>query len=124
MIVRISRYATNKLYRAWSEFRLGKWTQKQLSTDSLVTTAVPADSLEDIDSYKFVPQIQTTGNQSSIAIEVWHSLPILMVGQFEFRGTGLYKIGTDSNTMDSSQTGFHYLSPTEGNPFMSSFQRA
>lgn len=124
VIVCISRHATDKLYRAWSEYRLGKWTQKQLSTDSVVTTAVPANSLEDIDSYKFVPQIQTTGNQSSITIQVWHGLPIVMVGQFEFRGTGLYKIGTDSSTMDSSQTGFHYLRPTEGNPVMSSYQRA
>jgi hypothetical protein len=89
-----------------------------------VTTPVPADSLEDIDSFKFVPQISKSGTQSSISIGVWHSLPILQIGRFEFRGTGLFKVGTDSMTMNASQTGFHYLSPTEGNPVMSSFQRA
>ena len=39
---------------AWSEYRNGKWTQKQVSTDSVISTN-DAATVPDIRKYQFVP---------------------------------------------------------------------
>ncbi|MCC9074418.1 hypothetical protein LNQ49_22755 [Flavobacterium sp. F-65] len=68
---------------AWSEYRNGKWTQKQLSTraaDTSWTTKLPA-----IENFKFIPNIN---DKKSIIIQVEDETDTdLKVFEFEFNGS-------------------------------------
>ena len=41
---------------AWSEYRNGKWTQKQVSADSVYDKSTDPESLPDINAYEFIPR--------------------------------------------------------------------
>ena len=56
---------------AWSEYRKGKWTQKQVSTDAIYSTVSPKTQ---INGYMFIPTI-VTGDPSKVAIDIHNAKP-------------------------------------------------
>ncbi|HTQ26512.1 MAG TPA: neuraminidase-like domain-containing protein, partial [Puia sp.] len=82
---------------AWSEYRNGKWTQKQISKESILTN--PIDSRHDIQYLKFVPFVQT----DSVLISIDDYLDNTPDGgfwkTFEFQGSQLFPT-TLQNTTD------------------------
>lgn len=75
---------------AWSEYRNGKWTQKQVSSDALYD----ADHVGTIQRYRFAPHI-VLGADSRVVIEVFWSqggtAGDLLIGKFHFTGSQLFK---------------------------------
>lgn len=70
---------------AWSEYRNGKWTQKQVSKDSLFTD--PLDEKHDMPYFKFVPIVDA----SRVLIDVDDKLDEdgSYLGAFAFNGTAV-----------------------------------
>jgi receptor-binding and translocation channel-forming TcA subunit of Tc toxin/ABC toxin-like protein/neuraminidase-like protein len=85
----------------WSEYRNGKWTQKQLSAESVYESPLPA-TLPSIDSYEFIPRIDAT----AVDIDVYLDAPA--IGKFHFAGSQLSKESPSAITK-SFFTNFHYL---------------
>ncbi|MDJ0713811.1 MAG: neuraminidase-like domain-containing protein [Prochloraceae cyanobacterium] len=90
----------------WSEYRNGKWTQKQLSAEAIYhfENLTPRQAPE-INSYEFIPRIFT----NKIVIEVYRHFS---TGSFHFTGSQIAK----NNVLvpDSTvQTDFHYINKTE-----------
>jgi hypothetical protein len=72
---------------SWTEYRSGKWTQKQVTSESF-----PTEGLPDIDAFQFMPHIiKTTSGDEYVSIEVWHLIGSSQSfdGNFEFDGTTL-----------------------------------
>jgi Tc toxin complex TcA C-terminal TcB-binding domain/Neuraminidase-like domain/Salmonella virulence plasmid 28.1kDa A protein len=83
----------------WSEYRNGKWSQKQVTTEAIYTTSLP-----NIDLYVFIPKIGTDVN-----IDVYEGLRT--IGKFHFTGSQLSK--EPANTLYLGNLfGFHRA----GNP--------
>jgi hypothetical protein len=90
---------------AWSEYRNGKWIQKQLSTDALISE--PRDEIHDIQYFKFVP-IVYEGEKVLIDVDGnididWNdsSSNIIKfdggyIGSFKFDGNSLQKAGEEA----------------------------
>jgi hypothetical protein len=95
---------------SWSEYRNAKWTQKQISTDSVYETTsttqfTPPNPLPNINSYEFIPRIDTTmtsGPRVVIDIHRNTTLP----DAFQFAGSQISKTAKlgDANIV----TDFHY----------------
>lgn len=100
---------------AWSEYRNGKWTQKQLSTDALYSQTSPTLGLPPINLYEFIPSL----NSDSIVINVHRlvSPDELLLGAFWFLGS---KIRVGDQLVEGSNwpqtTNFHYIAATAPNP--------
>ena len=71
---------------AWSEYRNGKWTQKQLSKDSLATH--PIDSVFRIEYFKFVPIV--TNDYIFINVDDKLDSDELYLGVFTFDGNTIW----------------------------------
>jgi hypothetical protein len=54
---------------AWSEYRKGKWTQKQVSTEAIYSSIEIGNQ---ICSYVFSPRVISNDNQSKVAIDVYN----------------------------------------------------
>lgn len=95
---------------AWSEYRNGKWTQKQVTADALYESPTP-DPLPDVHSYEFIPRI-VTDPDSRIVIDLYRDEPAL--GAFHFTGS---QLSTDNALVSSKSPGFdadfHYTSTTQ-----------
>ncbi|MER2511874.1 MAG: neuraminidase-like domain-containing protein [Nitrosomonas ureae] len=78
---------------AWSEYRNGKWTQKQISKDTV--SSDPIDNKNDIQFFKFIPIVYA----DKVIIDVDDNLDSDggYKGAFEFNGTGV-KIGAAVGT--------------------------
>ncbi|PIE70711.1 MAG: hypothetical protein CSA22_06040 [Deltaproteobacteria bacterium] len=79
---------------AWSEYRNGKWTQKQLSNDAVISDHI--DSTHDIQFFKFVP-IVNHSDKVIINVDDHRDSDGGYKGAFEFDGNSL-KIGTPVHT--------------------------
>jgi hypothetical protein len=101
---------------AWSEYRNGKWTQKQLSSEAIYDIPPPSATLPDIGSYEFIPRI-FTGSDSKVVIEVFKdpwtppttppaTPPPYVPEAFHFTGSQIAK----GNVLSSHKitTDFHY----------------
>ena len=112
---------------AWSEYRNGKWTQKQVAAEP-----VNSKSLEFISGYQFIPRIVANPKPPMVVIDAgftWkdnaNQSQFKAVGQFQFTGSQLSKIVVDKvyGKPPNFSTDFHYRpSPPELNPGISSLQ--
>jgi peptidoglycan hydrolase-like protein with peptidoglycan-binding domain len=93
----------------WSEYRNGKWTQKQLSAEAIYD--IP-DTLPDVSIYEFIPRI-ITGSEAKVIIEVFKDTwtktttpPEDFPKAFHFTGSQIAK----NNVLESHliSTEFHY----------------
>jgi hypothetical protein len=92
---------------AWSEYRNGKWTQKQLSAEAIYDIPNTPTSLPDVSSYEFIPRL-VTGSDAKVVVDVYRANPA--IGAFYFTGSQFSKednalVDTKSSTID---TDFHY----------------
>ncbi|QYR21089.1 hypothetical protein KZ483_25785 [Paenibacillus sp. sptzw28] len=78
---------------AWSEYRNGKWTQKQISKDAVYSNQI--DAKHKIQFFKFIPIVST--DKVIIDVDDYLDSDGGYKGAFEFNGTGL-KVGTVINT--------------------------
>ncbi|MEB3103555.1 neuraminidase-like domain-containing protein [Ferviditalea candida] len=84
---------------AWSEYRNGKWKQKQISKDAVLSD--PRDDKNDLQYFKFVPIVY----ENKVLIDVDDNLDSDggYKGAFEFNGTAVTKAGaisTESISID------------------------
>ncbi|PET30550.1 hypothetical protein CN518_20215 [Bacillus anthracis] len=84
---------------AWSEYRNGKWTQKQVSKDAIFSDI---DDKHDVQYFKFVPVVYTEINNNKVIINVDDCLDSDgdFKGAFEFNGTVLNAGGTIVKTSE------------------------
>ncbi|MBP5973609.1 hypothetical protein HW132_12890 [Brasilonema sp. CT11] len=100
---------------AWSEYRNGKWTQKQISAEA--TYENPAETLPDVNLYEFIPRIVTTASDSKVAIDIYREANQVVLKRFNFTGSQIFK--TDdvppATITSGVTTDFHYHTdkPTE-----------
>lgn len=94
---------------AWSEYRNGKWTPKQVSKDAIYDPST-SGSLPDISKYDFVPILSTTASlPQQVTIDVFSSQTL--AGSFLFEGSQV--IGQGNTGVALSGTSilpgyFHY----------------
>jgi hypothetical protein len=81
----------------WSEYRNGKWTQKQVSAE-----AHYHDPLQKISSYEFIPHIG-----AEVDVDVYRDTAA--IGKFHFAGSQLSKEASSAPSK-SFDTDFHYSS--------------
>ena len=80
----------------WSEYRNGKWTQKQLSTEAIYdkldtsNPPVPQSPLPDIKTYEFIPRIAGTDGKDGICIDI-HGEDSTLDHAFWFTGSQIKK---------------------------------
>mgnify|MGYP001057821509 CR=1 FL=1 len=79
---------------SWSEYRNGKWTQKQISKDVLATN--PKDSTHDIPFFKFIPII--TDDKILINVDDLKDADGGYLGAFKFEGNTI-KVGSAIGTV-------------------------
>ncbi len=114
---------------AWSEYRNGKWTQKQISTDALPDQPTSDPTLQNhpISIYYFIPitgySDPATGTSIPIIIDVHNNLNDTSLGSFAFLGSLLSK--QNSQVIQISNClypDFHYFSDSYKNEKIHSFQ--
>lgn len=95
---------------AWSEYRNGKWTQKQLTADAIYESPAPKP-LPEVSKYEFIPRI-FTGSAPKVVIDVYREAPAL--GSFQFPGSQL-SLGKmpASPKSPAFDTRFHYRTKPE-----------
>jgi len=93
----------------WSEYRNGKWTQKQQSAKGIYESPTP-NGLPPIPFFDFVPRVVTNG-EPAIVIDCYRTFlyfPAVALGSFHFQGSQI----RESNSFDANipmiQTDFHY----------------
>ncbi len=106
---------------AWSEYRNGKWTQKQVSAEAINDpdpTKFPAfdptkafDPPPAVSSYDFIPRL-VSDSDSKVVIDVYRA-STTPLGSFFFTGSQL-SAGTDADNLKATiSTDFHYSNTTE-----------
>ena len=101
----------------WSEYRNGKWAQKQLAPTALFdlispSSGKPPAGLPPLDTYEFVPRIVTTAGDEKIMIDAYRGVrdrqppAVVTVGGFQFSGSQL--LATDALVV-AEPTDFNYL---------------
>jgi hypothetical protein len=95
---------------AWSEYRNGKWTQKQISADAIYDSSSSDPTVPNVNSYEFVPSIVTT--DPKVVIDVYRDNPTL--GAFYFIGSQLHqdKALVSTNPTTVFDLDFHYKTET------------
>jgi hypothetical protein len=88
----------------WSEYRNGKWTQKQLSSEAIYDIPSAPNSLPDISSYELIPRIVTT--DSKVVIDIYQGDPAL--GSFYFTGSQVSNENALVPSKSSINGDFHY----------------
>jgi Tc toxin complex TcA C-terminal TcB-binding domain/Neuraminidase-like domain/Salmonella virulence plasmid 28.1kDa A protein len=90
---------------AWSEYRNGKWMQKQVSSDAVYQGPV-STGLPNIREHRFIARLFSAAD-SGIVIDV-HS-PGNIIGEFRFAGSQLMKGDTFGQVKSNTfKTDFHY----------------
>jgi hypothetical protein len=106
----------------WSEYRNGKWTQKQVSSDVIYdnpnspTPSTPPAPLPDVSFYEFIPRLDTSASRIVIDIHRDATLP----DAFQFTGSQISKTAKLGNSTVSSV--FHYVDNTAGGKRIFSLQ--
>ena len=89
---------------SWSEYRNGKWTQKQISKNALNSSSEPKP---DLNAFLFMPSLSDSDQLLIIAFEgTWH----YGCGIFEFTGNDINVSDNNFNLMGSFPEDFHYYS--------------
>ena len=97
----------------WSEYRNGKWTQKQLSDEAVYDDPGVPDSLPDISSYEFIPRIREDSDSTVTDkdVTIFIHRDDLLEQCFLFSGNKLVKkvkdVGQYNNIPDMN---FHWVS--------------
>src|SRR6516164_9490359 len=106
----------------WSEYRNGKWTQKQQSADA-VFQIPPAPFSESVQLYDFVPRIVSLGDgTSAIVVDCFRTAlqgnPAVALGSFQFEGSQI-RLGSPIGTSKSTDhtTVYHYSFDGASNDF-------
>ena len=94
---------------AWSEYRNGKWTQKQLSAEAIYDIPEASNSLPNVNIYEFIPRVVVT--DPKVVIDVYRDDPAL--GAFHFIGSQISKENASVSPKPSINGDFHYTSGTE-----------
>lgn len=119
---------------AYTEYRSGRWSQKQVSADSILT---PEDvNLSPSDAFQFLPQSVSSDGEDYISIQVWqcHQDPMnsgaptdvgSFIGQFIFDGSLIYKgVLLDSEKPSNwVATNFQLVNGRSSGPTVSSLQK-
>lgn len=75
---------------AWSEYRNGKWTQKQVSAEAIYDPNPPTPvPLPDISSYEFIPRLDTTSSSPRVVIDIHRNSTL--PNAFQFTGSQISK---------------------------------
>jgi hypothetical protein len=98
----------------WSERRNAKWTQKQISTGALYSTAEPRP----IHLFSIVPRFSPTNQRVVVSVQAVGEL----VGEFEFSGSQLHLSNSTSSVTKTITPSFHYLKADDGTPVIHSLQ--
>lgn len=93
----------------WSEYRNGKWTQKQLSAEAIYDIPGTSNSLPNISLYEFIPRL-VEGSDPKVAIDIYRDDPAL--GSFYFAGSQLSKQTALVASKSAINGDFHYTSGT------------
>jgi hypothetical protein len=114
---------------AWSEYRNGKWTQKQVSSDAIYDPVPPSNITPDVRFYTFIPRLITEPETSSqIAIDIYHTDYIITITEspqtessrylsgFYFAGSQLSKGASDSAAQAVITEDFHYIDAGDSVP--------
>lgn len=98
---------------AWSEYRNGKWTQKQQSALGIYPTKL----VPYLNYYEFIPRILTVGDGApAIVIDGYFNAPavtaaVTPIGSFYFEGSQIRMSGPFVSTVQIQATNFHYEFP-------------
>lgn len=100
---------------AWSEYRAGKWTQKQVSSEPFRTKTTADGPIPEIDAFQFLPFIDDANNL--LRIEVWYYIvsngaTLQYAGSYLFDGILLRqsRVDTADRPTNWSTTSFHMIS--------------
>ncbi len=100
----------------WSEYRNGKWTQKQLSAEAIYDSTSPAAGSSvtiapGINLYEFIPRLfsGTDDTDPKVVIDIHRDKEDLSLGTFHFTGSQLAE-NDDKYESHDVTTDFHYLS--------------
>jgi len=100
----------------WSEYRNGKWTQKQMTGGALYDDITVANyTLPDLSQYLFIPRIQTSNDGSTVSIDVFRNSGSVAVGRFDFIN-GNFVVGSSGATaltFAAATTAFEYNTNNE-----------
>lgn len=92
----------------WTEYRNGKWTQKQVSDDAVYHDPIPSP-LPDVSLYEFIPRVLSEPNPT-ILIDIHLDDAI---GAFQFNGSQI-SVSSETVIETTVETDFHYtLGTTE-----------
>ncbi|MBC6436132.1 hypothetical protein FM036_45015 [Nostoc sp. HG1] len=89
---------------AWSEYRNGKWTQKQLSAEAAYDIPTSPNSLPDVSSYEFIPRF--FANPSEITIDIYQQN--LLTKSFQFAGSQVNAKNNNPAIASPLEFNFHY----------------
>ena len=100
----------------WSEYRNGRWTQKQVTSSAVYDNFTGSGySLPDLSRYLFVPRIQTSGDESTVSIDVFRNSGNVGVGRFDFingnfvvSSSGVSPLSFAQNPASTPATFFQY----------------
>ena len=92
----------------WSEYRNGKWVQKQLSSEAIYDMPTAPNALPDVNTYEFIPRIVTA--DPKVVIDVYRDNPAL--GAFYFTGSQIFKDNALVSSKSSIDGDFHFTSGT------------
>ncbi|KPI41866.1 uncharacterized protein AB675_5621 [Cyphellophora attinorum] len=77
---------------SWTEYRSGKWTNKQIASEPFTTTPFTDLKPLPVDSFQLMPQIATRANGAQyINIEIWNSHDASYLGNYVFNGSVIQK---------------------------------
>lgn len=96
---------------AWSEYRNGKWTQKQLSDQAYFDIPDKPNSLPNISQYEFIPRIASALG-FEVAIDVYRDSQTLK--RFDFVGSQLLRDDDQNPPTITVKTDFHYRTDKRG----------
>ena len=77
---------------SWTEYRSGKWTNKQVASEALKTASFTDNNLPPIDRFQFIPHVDTSADGTeSVIIEIWRSDSgnPYFEGNYVFNGTNI-----------------------------------
>lgn len=113
---------------AWSEYRSGKWTQKQVSAEAIYDIPATPNALPDVSSYEFIPRLDTTSSVPRVVIDIHRDTTL--PDAFQFTGSQISKtsqladfaISTDFHYADSKTKIYSIQAKNTDNPALFSTQ--
>ncbi len=91
----------------WSEYRNGKWTQKQVSIEAIYDSLTNSSNAPNINEYEFIPAIETAN--SKVYIDVYRNSYDSCLGAFHFEGSHT-QLESWIGFLPSIECDFHYTS--------------